>query len=89
MVDAMGMTHRERQNLVAYQLLDVAEMVIVKWRDSRPLCDGPVDWEVLKEAFYDILFSIDLREKNMVEFTNLHKGEISVIVYSLKFTQPS
>ena len=40
--------------------------------------DGPVDWEVFKEAFLYRFFTIEWRENKMVEFMNLRQGGMSV-----------
>ena len=47
-VDAMGVTPREKENLDAYKLKDVAQVWFDKWRIKRPLERGPVDWEEFK-----------------------------------------
>ena len=39
--------------------------------------DGPVDCRVLKEAFLDRFFTLQWRDKNIVEFMNLRQGGIS------------
>lgn len=88
-VDTMGVTPREKAELDAYQLKDVAQMWFEQWRVERPLERGLVDWEEFKEAFLYRFFSLEWREKNMVEFMNLRQGGMSVQEYSLKFTQLS
>ena len=42
-VDSMGVTPREKAELAAYQLKDVAQVWFEQWRDHRPLRDGPVN----------------------------------------------
>ena len=44
-VDAMGVTPREKAELAAYQLKDVAQVRFEQWRVERPLERGPVDRE--------------------------------------------
>ena len=43
-VDAMGVTPREKVELASYQLKDVPQVWFGKCRYERPLRDGPVDW---------------------------------------------
>ena len=43
-VDAMGVTRREKTELAAYQLKDVAQVWFGKCRYEKPMRDGPVDW---------------------------------------------
>ncbi|XP_004234861.1 uncharacterized protein [Solanum lycopersicum] len=88
-VDAMGVTPREKAELVAYQLKDVAQVWFEQWRDEIPLRDGPIDREVFKEAFLDRFFLLEWRDKKMVEFMNLHQRGMSVQEYSLKLSQLS
>ena len=57
---------------------DVAPVWFEQWGSEKLLERGPVHWEELKEAFLDMLFPLEFREKNMVEFMNLCQGEISV-----------
>ena len=74
MGDALGMNPREKAELSAYQLKDVAQVCIERWRDERPLREGLVDWEVFKMSFRDSFFPIKFRERNLVEFMNLSRG---------------
>ena len=39
------------------------------------LKDGPVDWDVFKEAFLCRFFPLELREKKIVEIMNIRQGE--------------
>ena len=55
--------------------------------DNRSLRDELVTWDVFKEAFIDRFFLMEKREAKVVEFINLRQGGISVLEYSLKFTQ--
>lgn len=48
--------------------------------------ERPLDREVFKVAFLDRFFPIELREINLVKFTNLRQGSMSVKEYSLRFT---
>ncbi|XP_004243091.1 uncharacterized protein [Solanum lycopersicum] len=81
----MGLTSRYKVELATYQLKGVAQTWYVQWRDK--LWGGLVTWEVLKKGFLDRFFLRDKREAKVVEFINLHQGDVSVIEYSLKFTQ--
>ena len=42
-VDVMGVTPREKAELVAYQLKDVDQVRFEQWRVNRPLDRGTVD----------------------------------------------
>ena len=55
-VDAMGVTPRERMDLASYQLKDVSQVWFEKLRVERPLEKGSVDWEELNEAFLHRFF---------------------------------
>ena len=46
-------------------------------------------WEVFKKAFLDELFPREKREAKVNEFIKLRQGDMSVLEYSLKFTQLS
>ncbi|WMV42302.1 hypothetical protein MTR67_035687 [Solanum verrucosum] len=48
---------------------------------------GPLNWEKSTGEFLDCFFPFVMREENVLEFINLRKGNMSVKVYSLKFTQ--
>ena len=58
-------------------------------RGGRTIRDGPVYWEEFKESFLDRIFSLQWREKKMVEFMNIRQGGMSVEKYSPKFTKLS
>ncbi|WMV18595.1 hypothetical protein MTR67_011980 [Solanum verrucosum] len=88
-LDAMGVTPREKVKLASYQLKDVAEAWFEKLRDERPIGADPIDWGVFKTAFLDRFFPLELREQKLVEFMNLRQRNMSVKEYSLKFTQLS
>ena len=88
-VDAMGVTPIEKQELASYQLNNVAQVWLQQKRDKRPIREGPVDWEVFRITFLDRFSPIEMRERKSVEFVNLHQGRMSVKVYFLKFTQLS
>ena len=42
-VDAMGVTPKDKAELAAYQLKDVAKVWFEKWRYAKPLIYGSVD----------------------------------------------
>ena len=86
---AMGLSTSEKVELSTYQLKEVAQAWYVQLRDNRPLRDGPVTWEIFKEAFIDPLFPREMREENVVEFINLFQGGRTVHEYSLKFIKLS
>ena len=69
------MTPRVRAELSAYQIKELAQVWLEKCRNKRQLRDRLVDWKVLKEAFLYRFFPLEWREKKMVEFMNLIKGE--------------
>ena len=55
-VDARGVTPKDKTQLSAYKLKDVAKVLFEKWMIERPLERGPVDWEEFIEAFLDRFF---------------------------------
>lgn len=67
MVDTIGVTLREKVELVTYKLKDVAQLWFDQWGDERPLREGHVDWEVLKMAFLDMFFPIESRERKLLK----------------------
>ena len=69
------MTPREREDLSTFQIKELAQVWLEKWRNKRQLRDRLVDWKVLKEAFVDRFFPLEWREKKMMEFMNLNKGD--------------
>jgi len=80
-------------------MIDQPYAVVAKHLDRRPwvrpeyirqLYSPSVAAEgVLKMAFLDRFFPLELREQKLVEFMNLRQGNMSVKEYSLKFTQLS
>ena len=86
---AMGVSSSEKAELATYQLKDVAQTWYVQWRDNRLLRDGPVTWEIFKEAFLDRFFRREIREEKVTEFINLRQGGKSVHKYSLEFIKLS
>ncbi|XP_049357124.1 uncharacterized protein LOC125821803 [Solanum verrucosum] len=47
-VDAMGVYSREKAELAAYQLKDVAQVWYEQWKEKRFVRAGPIDWGVFK-----------------------------------------
>ncbi|KAK4731662.1 hypothetical protein R3W88_024650 [Solanum pinnatisectum] len=86
-LDAMGVSPQEKAELAAYQLKDVAQVWYEQWKEERFVRAGSVDWTLFKSAFFNMFFPLELRERKMQEFINLHQGGMSVKEYSLKFTQ--
>ena len=83
----MGVTLQEKAELSSYQLKDMAQTWYVQKKDNRPLRVGSVTLEVFKKEFLYRFFRGEKREAKVVEFINLRQGGISVLEYSLKFTQ--
>ena len=50
---------------------------------------GPATWEIFIKAFLDRYFPRELTEAKFEEFINLAQGGMSVLDYSLKFTNLS
>ena len=67
----MGVSTTEKVEFVAYQLKDVAQTWYNQWKDSRDLGDGPMSWEIFKNAFLDRFFPKEKREAKVKEFMNL------------------
>ena len=57
--------------------------------DDRALREGPISWEVLSRAFIDRFFPREKIEAKVEEFIKLHQGGMSVLEYSLIFTELS
>ncbi|XP_049397322.1 uncharacterized protein LOC125861479 [Solanum stenotomum] len=62
-VDAMGVTTREKAELVAYQFKGVAQVWHTQWKRNRPEGAVAIGWEVFKRAFLDRFFPKEKREK--------------------------
>ena len=82
----MGVTSTEKDELAAHQLKDLAQTWFVQWRDNRAPRGGPVTWEIFKRDLLHRFFPREFRESNLEEFINLHKLGMSILYYSLKFT---
>ena len=85
-LDAIGVSSKEKAELAAYQLKDVAQVWYEQWKDERPMRAGPIDWGVFKMTFLERFSPLKLRERKMKEFINLRQGGMSVNEYRLKFT---
>ncbi|KAK4737245.1 hypothetical protein R3W88_000942 [Solanum pinnatisectum] len=85
----MEVTSIEKAELAAYQLKDVAQIWFTHWKANRPVRAGPIERELLKEAFLGRYFPREKREVKVDEFINLRQGNMNVQEYSLKFIQLS
>ena len=88
-VHAMGLTSREKAELVSYQLKDVSQASYTQWKGNRPVEPDPIEWEEFKKAFHGKYFPRKMREFKVEEFINLNQGNMSVDKYSLKFSMLS
>ena len=52
----MGLTSKVKTDLVAYQLKDVDQLWYEKWKDSRSVRVGPIEWKTIILAFLDRFF---------------------------------
>ncbi|XP_015086976.1 uncharacterized protein LOC107030091 [Solanum pennellii] len=86
---AMGLSTSEQDNLATYQFKDVAQTWYVQGRENRPLKGGPVTWGIFKKAFLDQFFPRLMREAKVSKFINLRQVGMSMLEYSMKFTQLS
>ncbi|XP_049406161.1 uncharacterized protein LOC125869764 [Solanum stenotomum] len=73
-VDAMGVSSREKAKLASYQLKEVAQIWYTQWKANRPEEAGPIEWEEFKEAFLGKYFPLEKRECKIEEFINLRQG---------------
>lgn len=72
-VFATRVTPREKEELASNKIKDVGQVWFAQWRDRRSVRACLVDWGVFKMTFLDRFFPRELREKNLVEFMNLHE----------------
>ena len=86
-LDVVGVSSLEKSELAAYQLKDVVQVWYKQWKDERLVIESRITWGDFKKAFLDRLFLMELRERKIQEFINLHQGGMRVKEYSLKFTQ--
>ncbi|WMV24741.1 hypothetical protein MTR67_018126 [Solanum verrucosum] len=49
-VNAMGVSSREKVELVSYQFKEVAQLWFTQWKNNRHLEVGPIEWEEFKGA---------------------------------------
>lgn len=66
----IGVYSKEKVELDAYQLKEVAQVWFTQWLAKR-MGDDRVGWEDLKFAFLDHFFSLEHRETKLTEFINL------------------
>ncbi|XP_049391548.1 uncharacterized protein LOC125855954 [Solanum stenotomum] len=62
-VNAVGLTSREKAELASYQLKEVSQVWFTQWKNSNsPLDASPIEWEELKGAFLGRYFPLEKRE---------------------------
>ncbi|XP_049385638.1 uncharacterized protein LOC125849627 [Solanum stenotomum] len=88
-VDAMGISYREKVELASYQLKEVAQIWYTQCKANSPEEAGAIEWEEFKEAFLGKYFPLYKRECKIEEFINLWQGNMSVEEYALKFSMLS
>ena len=64
-LDPIGVTPQEKEELTAYQLKEVAQVWYEQWKDERPVREGWITWGKFKMAFLDRFFPLELRERKM------------------------
>lgn len=72
-IDVMVLYSQEKAELSAYQLKDVTQVLYEKWKEERPVTNGPVIWASFKTTFLNRFFNLELREsksKNLSIFVN-------------------
>lgn len=90
MVYSIRVTFREKEELPAYQLKYVLQVLFEEWTDERHRIEGPIDEGVYNMTFLDRFFPLDflrVDDKKLVEFRNLYQGGMIVKEYDLIFTQ--
>ncbi|XP_049363665.1 uncharacterized protein LOC125828397 [Solanum verrucosum] len=85
----MGVTLREKAELVVYQLKGFAQVWYNQWKEIKSVGAGPIEWEMFKFAFLDRFFPFEMRQTKVLEFISLCQRSMSVKEYALKFTQLS
>ena len=70
----MGVSSKEKTELASYQVKDAAYVLYEQWKEERTIRDGMVTWATFKKTFLDGFFPLELRERKMQEFINLHQG---------------
>ena len=83
----MGLSTSEKAEFSTYQLKDLSQTWYAQWRDNTLFRGRPVTWEDLKKAFHDRFYPKEKHNVKAVEFIKIHQGSMSVLEYSLKFTQ--
>ncbi|TMX03198.1 hypothetical protein EJD97_017733 [Solanum chilense] len=67
-MSAMGVTSREKAELVSYQLWEVYQVWYAQWKDNSPVESGPIEWEEFKETFLGNYFPRERREVKVEKF---------------------
>ena len=88
-LEAMGVSSKEKEELAAYNLNNVAHVWYEQWKDERRVREGLISWSSFKTSFFCRFFPLELRERKMQEFINIRQGSMSVKDYSLNFNQLS
>ncbi|KAF3671894.1 hypothetical protein FXO37_07780 [Capsicum annuum] len=70
-IDKMGVTSSQSDELAAYQLQDVAHTWYKQWLAERLEDPGPVEWKEFVTALLDRFFSQELRKAKVFEFINI------------------
>ena len=86
-INIMGVTSIESDDLATYQLQDVDHDWYKQWKSERLEDAGPIEWQEFVTVFFDRFFPLELKKSKVLEFINLKQGNMMVKVYSLRFTQ--
>ena len=73
-LEAMGVSSKENEELAAYNLNDVAHVWYEQWKEERRVREDLISWSSFKTSFLCRFLSLDIRERKMQEFINIHQG---------------
>ena len=76
--DAMGVSSKEKAEVAFYELKYVVEILYEQLKDERTFIKGRITYRALNKAFLDRLFPVELKERKLQQFINLHQGCMNV-----------
>ena len=73
-LEAMGVSSKEKEELVSYRLNDVSHVWYEQWKEERRVREDLISWSSFMTSFLCRFLYLDIRERKMQEFINIHQG---------------
>lgn len=80
----MGVSSKEKAELVAYQLKWVMKIWYEQWVEERGLGVSQIEWEEFKGTFLDQFLKLELREDKVQD---IHQPQARAHEYEREFSQ--